>query len=331
MKRRDIFKTLLAGFASSKLLFSSRKRRPHSPSQKGKDAPDTDVVVKVLGTAQDGGIPHFGCYCGNCLKARKKPEFSRLISSLGIFDLGVEKFFLLDATPDIRVQIDTVSKRLSRKKTALKFTPDGVLLTHAHIGHYTGLMFFGYEAASTYRLPVFCSVRMKNFLSDNGPWSQLVSLENVSIHPIFPAKSYSLTSQISIMPFQVPHREEYTDTLGFLISGKKRKLLYIPDIQSWQAWRHSIVEEAKKVDVALLDGTFFSPEELLDRDLSKIGHPFIQDSLKILKSIVRKGKTKVYFTHLNHTNLALNPESEARRKVEEEGFHLASEGMEFYL
>lgn len=288
-------------------------------------------MVKVLGTAQDGGIPHFGCYCKNCFRARKNPQFSRLISSLAILDLKENKFFLLDATPDIKVQSDIVYERLNLKKPGSKNAPDGALLTHAHIGHYTGLIFFGYEAMSTHKLPVFCSDRMKSFLSDNGPWSQLVSLENITLRPLFLNKKFSLTPQISFTPFQIPHRDEYSDTLGFTISGKKRKLLYIPDIQNWEAWKRSVVEVVKKVSLALLDGTFFSSEELPGRDISQIGHPFIQNSLEILRNIVRKGGTKVYFTHLNHTNLALDPEGDARRKIEEEGFYLASDGMEFYL
>jgi len=250
---------------------------------------------------------------------------------LAILDLKEEKFFLLDATPDIRVQSDIVCERLGLIKAGSKNSPDGVLLTHAHIGHYTGLMFFGYEAMSTYKLPVFCSARMKSFLSHNGPWSQLVDLENIFPHILSLDKKFSLTPRISITPFKVPHRDEYSDTLGFTISGKKRKLLYIPDIQNWEAWKRPVVEVVKKVSLALLDGTFYSSEELPGRDISQIGHPFIQNSLEILRSIVRKGGPKVYFTHLNHTNLALDPEGDARRKIEEEGFYLASDGMEFYL
>lgn len=332
MKRRDIFKAFLGGFAGTRFLFSLDKTRSYLPFSKTKYSPDTDVVVKVLGTAQDGGIPHFGCYCTNCHQARKDRRFSRFISSLAILDLREKKFFLLDATPDIRVQSNIVYDRLNlNKKTYLKFAPDGVVLTHAHIGHYTGLMFFGYEAMSTSRLPVFCSSRMKSFLSENGPWSQLVIIENISLHPLSPDERFYLTPKISLTPFQVPHRDECTDTLGFLVSGEKRKLLYIPDIQSWEAWKRSIVDEVKKVDIALLDGTFCSPEELPGRDFSKIGHPFIQESMEILSRVARKGATKIYFTHLNHSNLALDPEGEARKKVEEEGFQLASEGMEFSL
>jgi len=330
MKRRNFLNTCMGSIAGINVFLSSDKSRAFSEDSK-KGEKESDVVVKVLGTAQDGGIPHFGCYCKNCFRARKNPQFSRLISSLAILDLKENKFFLLDATPDIKVQSDIVCERLNLKKPGSKNAPDGVLLTHAHIGHYTGLMFFGYEAKSTHKLPVFCSDRMKSFLSDNGPWSQLVSLENIILRPLFLNKKFSLTPQISFTSFQVPHRDEYSDTLGFTISGKKRKLLYIPDIQNWEAWKRPVKEVVKKVSLALLDGTFYSSEELPGRDISQIGHPFIQNSLEILRSIVRKGGPKVYFTHLNHTNLALDPEGDARRKIEEEGFYLASDGMEFYL
>ena len=330
MKRRDFFNASLGGLAGMKIFLFSGKRR-QSPKYTKNEKDETNVLVKVLGTAQDGGLPQIGCYCKNCLRAREDERFSRLISSLAIMDLGEKKFFILDATPDIRIQSDIAFNRLALRKQGRKNSPHGILLTHAHIGHYTGLMFFGYESISTHKMPVYCSSRMKSFLSSNGPWSQLVSLENISIHTLSLEKEVLLTPCISFTPFLVPHRDEYTDTLGFIISGEKRKLLYIPDIQSWKAWNRSIVEETRKSDVALLDGTFYSSEELPGRDLSKIGHPFIKTSLKTLKNVAEEGKTKIYFTHLNHSNLALDPEGNARKEVEEKGFGIASEGMEFFL
>ncbi len=308
---------------------SSKRRLSIDDPRKEKD--ETDVLVKVLGTAQDGGLPQIGCYCKNCLMAREDERYSRLISSIAIIDLGEKKFFILDATPDIRIQSDLAFNRVALRKQGRKNSPHGVLLTHAHIGHYTGLMFFGYESISTHKLPVYCSSSMKNFLSNNGPWSQLVSLENISFHVISLEKEFLLTPRISFTPFLVPHRDEYTDNLGFRISGEKRELLYVPDIQSWKAWNRSIVEETRKSDVALLDGTFYSSEELPGRDISKIGHPFIKTSLETLKNVADEGKTKIYFTHLNHSNLALDPEGEARKEVEEKGFGIASEGIEFFL
>ena len=330
MRRRDFLHTLLGSFAALNTLFSLDKPGivPHSSK---KETSETDILVKVLGTAQDGGLPHFGCYCKNCLWAREHPQFARLISSLAIMDLGERKLWLVDATPDIRVQWDIVHHRLAHEKSGSTNSHPAIILTHAHMGHYTGLMFFGYEAMKARQVPVYCSARMSDFLANNGPWSQLVNLGNIAPRILTPDKECSLSPRLSITPLPVPHRDEYSDTLGFIISGRKKKLLYIPDIQNWEAWSRSIVKEVEKVNIALLDGTFFSPEELPGRDLSKIGHPFIQSSLKTLSEVVRKGESDIYFTHLNHTNLALDPEGEARKKIEAQGFRLAEEGMEFFI
>ena len=330
MKRREFLNVCIGSIAGKNILFSSKKLSP-SPEDLMAEGKEADVLVKVLGTAQDGGLPQIGCSCKNCLRAREDKRFSRLISSLAIIDLREKKCFLLDATPDIRIQSDAALKRLSLPRQEAKNSPHAVILTHAHIGHYTGLMFYGYEAMATHKLPVYCSSRIRSFLANNGPWSQLVRLENISIHTLSPDDEFFLTPRISLFPFLVPHRDEYSDTLGFTISGVKKKLLYIPDIQSWEAWSRSIVDEAKKAHIALLDGTFFSSEELPGRNLSKIGHPLIKKSLITLESVAKEGKTKIYFTHLNHTNLALEPEGKARKEIEERGFGIASDGMEFFL
>jgi len=330
IERRDFFKAILGGWAGLSFLHPRRNFRIY-PKVQAKRPDQTGVLVQVLGTAQDGGIPHIGCYCPNCLRAREDARFSRLISSLGLIDLEEKKYFVLDTSPDIRLQSDAVRDRMGAEKRGRKNAPHAVLLTHAHIGHYTGLMFFGYEGMSTQRLPVHCSSRMGRFLSDNGPWSQLVQLENISLRTLHPGREFSLTSRISLTPLEVPHRNEYSDTVGFIISGEKKKLLYITDIQSWEAWNRSIVEETEKVDIALLDGTFYSPDELPGRDISQIGHPLIRTSLKTLGEVAKKGQTHIYFTHLNHTNLALDPEKDARKEIADKGFHLASDGDEFFL
>ena len=327
--RRD-FLNILAGSTAGLPVLASNTFRS-LPEEQEKRIQETDVLVKVLGTAQDGGIPQLGCYCPNCLRAREEPGLSRLVSSLGLFDLEERSFFLLDATPDIRIQSHLAYDRLGKEKSGTRNFPEAVLLTHAHIGHYTGLMFFGYESVSASDLPVYCSERMGTFLANNGPWSQLVNFKNISLRTLSLEEKLPLTARLSITTFQVPHRDEYSDTIGFTISGRKKKLLYIPDIQDWRTWKKSIVEEVKKVDFALLDGTFYGPEELPGRDLSRIGHPFISTSLKLLGKLVRGRKTKIYFTHLNHSNLALDPEGEARKKIAKEGFGLAEEGMEFFL
>jgi len=247
---------------------SSGKNLFPSPSVSSQNTSGSDILIKVLGTAQDGGIPQIGCYCPNCQRARKDSRFSRLISSLGILDLRNKKAFIIDTTPDLRIQYDLIHERLGREKTGKKNIPDGILLTHAHIGHYPGLMFYGFESLSTQDLPVYCSKKMSDFLSNNGPWDQLVRLKNISLKILNPFEKLNLTENISLVPFNVPHRDEYSDTLGFKILGPEKELLYIPDIQSWDAWNRSIKEEVEQTDIAILDGTFFGPEELPGRDLT---------------------------------------------------------------
>ena len=292
---------------------------------------NASVLVKVLGTAQDGGIPHVGCSCSNCARARLDPRRARLIASLAIADPGLKRFFLIDATPDIRSQLDLALQMFGSEPPPLRESLAGVLLTHAHIGHYTGLMFFGYESMSADRLAVYASSRMARFLKENGPWSQLVRLGNIELRPLVPEESLSLTETVSITPFLVPHRDEYSDTLGLKISGPAKTLLYIPDIQSWESWDRSITVELGETDFALLDGTFFGPEELPGRDLAAIGHPPIRDSLKIFAKLGNERKAGIFFTHLNHSNLALDPDGESRSEMERAGFRLASEGQVFVL
>lgn len=331
MKRRQFLGTCLGGLAGIPSLSSAARHTGSPVLIYSREKTESEVLVKVLGTAQDGGLPQIGCYCPNCLQARKDTSCARLISSLAVLDLKTKKSFIIDLTPDLRVQYDIIHDRLGKEKSGRKNVPDGILLTHAHIGHYTGLMFYGYESQSTTELPVYCSERMGRFLSQNGPWSQMVSLKNISLQVLHLDQTRALTENISVVPFQVPHRDEYSDTLGFLIRGRSKSLLYIPDIQSWEAWDRSIVDEVEKSDIALLDGTFFGPEELPGRDLTRIGHPFITTSLKTLGESVRTGRKRVYFTHLNHTNLALDHEGQPRQTVREAGFDLAADGMEFFL
>lgn len=331
MRRRTFIHAFFGSATGLSTCFISERLKGSYKTLLQRPSQETGVVVKVLGTAQDGGVPHIGCSCPNCQKAWQDSRFSRLISSMAVFDFEANKIFLIDATPDIRLQTQMIMNMRGPKKSPQRFAPDGVLLTHAHIGHYSGLMFYGYEAQSTDKLPVYCSKLMAEFLSTNGPWSQLVSLKNIVLRTIEPEKAFLLTRRLSVTAFRVPHRDEYSDTFGFKIKGSQGALLYIPDICSWEAWDRSIVEEVKKVSDALLDGTFYSADELPSRDLSSIGHPLISHSMQVLRDIAKEGKTRIFFTHLNHSNLALDPEGEPRKNIEEQGFHLAWDGMEFTI
>ena len=334
MLRREAVKILIAGWAAGAL----RKEKRSSSGRAGEAAApkgiasnarsdnQSSVLIKVLGTAQDGGIPQIGCRCRNCERARRNPSQARLIASLGLADLEERKLFLIDASPDIRAQVDRALGIFPPPAPALMDVLAGVLLTHAHIGHYTGLMFFGYESLDARHLPVHCSPRMAEFLAANGPWNQLIRLENISLEVFKPGEKIRLTASLAAIPVPVPHRNEYTDTFGFEIVGPTRSLLYIPDIQSWETWERSLDEALRATDVALLDGTFFGPDDLPGRDINEIGHPQVLDTIRRMKSVPAADCATVLFTHLNHTHPALDPAGRARREIEESGARLAEDG-----
>jgi len=170
--------------------------------------------------------------------------------------------------------------------------------------------------------------RMADFLKTNGPWSQLVRFKNIEIKPLAPDCATQLNERISITPFLVPHRQEYSEVAGFIIKGPNRSVLFIPDIDRWEdldAQGVRIESLNAKVDVAYLDGTFYNENELPGRDMSKIPHPMITKSMERFKALPPEEKKKVRFIHLNHPNPAVDPSSAARQTIEDCGFKVANE------
>lgn len=273
----------------------------------------------VLGTVQDGGSPHIGCNKECCRDLFLNPDENRKVVSLGLVDPEYNKKYIIDATPDFPEQM----KILKIYSESTKETPDAIFLTHAHIGHYTGLMYLGKEAMSSDNIPVYAMPRMKTFLEQNGPWDQLVKMKNISIKEMNNEVKVKLTPNLSVTPFLVPHRDEFSETVGFVITGPNKKVLFIPDIDKWEKWETDIIEGIAKVDYAFLDATFFDGEEIYNRDMSEIPHPFIIESMTKFERLPAEEKQKIYFIHLNHTNPALNPNSPQTKQILENGFNVA--------
>lgn len=285
------------------------------------------VKIKILGSAQDAGIPQANCYCENCQRAYENPKIRRLASSLAIV-INEEKWHLVDATPDMREQLIIMKREFPHMGLM-----ESILLTHAHAGHYPGLLFLGKEGMSTKGLPVFAGKEMENFLKKNAPWTQLVELRNIQVKPMINNQSFQIDEQVEILPFEVPHRNEFSETFGFIIKGPTKKLLYIPDIDSWNQWEFDICEMAKNVDICIVDATFYSVEEIssMGREITQIPHPLLTETMDRLQEIVNDKKTIVYFTHFNHTNPVVNSNSREIKIVKNRGFDIAVEGMEFIL
>ena len=282
---------------------------------------DGSDYIQVLGIVQDAGYPHIGCE-KDCCSVVSPGEY--FVSCLGLVDKTNKKRYLFDATPDIHNQLNLVEKFPNGNLI------DGIFLTHAHIGHYAGLMYLGREGLGGDNIKVYVLKRMAKFLTKNGPWDQLVKLNNISLQTISNNKFVKLSENILVIPIKVPHRDEYSETVGYKIIGKSKKLLFIPDIDKWDEWEKSIVDEVKLVDYAFIDGTFYNGSEL-NRDMSEIPHPSIEETLELFSNQPLAEKNKIYFIHINHTNPILTNKNGIRDLILNAGFKIAEKGLKLSL
>lgn len=281
----------------------------------------------VLGVAQDGGYPQANCYQPHCMRAWVDPSLKRLTSSIALVDPQASTKYVFDATPDIREQLFA----LQTVAPDPRYTLAGIFLTHAHIGHYTGLMHLGFEASGSRDVPVYAMPRMLSFLNDNGPWSQLVRYRNIRLVALHNQQSVKVSGALSVTPLQVPHRDEFSETVGFRITGPHRSALFIPDIDKWSRWDEDIVQQVRSVDYALLDATFYKDGELPGRAMADIPHPFVEESMLLFSDLSPAEKKRVYFIHFNHTNPLLDDTSDERKAVVRAGFSVARRGIKLEL
>jgi pyrroloquinoline quinone biosynthesis protein B len=287
----------------------------------------SSTSIVVLGTLQDAGSPHIGCIKDCCKDLFDNPDPLRQVVSLGVYDASKKTTYLFEATPDISTQVKAL-KNITNTNNEL---PDGIFLTHAHIGHYTGLMYLGKEATNAPNISVFAMPKMKTFLETNGPWSQLVTTKNIAITKLKNNTPLILSEELSVIPFTVPHRDEFSETVGYIIKGPSKSVLFIPDIDKWSQWETSISEAISKVDYAFIDATFYSGDELNTRDISQIPHPFVIESMELFKNLPASEKKKIHFIHFNHTNPLLDSESDPYKNVLSNGFNIAQINSVFKL
>lgn len=246
----------------------------------------------ILGTTQDGGLPQPRCDCRNCSAAREDTSRRRLVSCLGLVSES-GRGFLIDATPDLREQVAALPEL------------SGILLTHAHMGHVAGLLWLGREAMAVKELPLWVGPRMLEHLSGNEPWASLIRDRYLMPHLLRPDEPVELDDGLTVIPVPVKHRAEWSETFAFKVAGEKRTLLWVPDIDAFGT--NSLGNLLYGMDVAFLDGTFYSRAELPHRDLAEIPHPLVADTLRLLDAL--KPRAQINFVHLNHTNPLWDPES----------------------
>ncbi len=291
-----------------------------------------DIIIKILGTAQDGGYPQPNCDCKNCVKALNNNDLIRHPASLGILDIENKESYLIDPTFRLFEQLNMLNKTAQDNdfpKDHLK----GIFITHAHMGHYPGLLFFGKEVINSNNLSVYTSKRFKNFLNNNQPWKLLVDNNNIKINTFEFGKEIELSDDLKIIPVEIPHRQELSDTAGFIIIGEDRSACYIPDIDRWDTFIEKFNIISEKVDLLFLDGTFYSNEELMEirgRNIKDVPHPPIKETInKVQNKILKQNNSKIYFTHFNHTNPILD--INYRDKMSLKGINFLEDGEIFEL
>lgn len=284
-----------------------------------------DPYIIVLGITQDGGYPHMGCEKECCRIAWENQSLRRYVVSMALVDPVSQNWYLFEATPDIKEQL-----HMFRKLTAgeYNYLPNAVFVSHAHIGHYTGLMQFGREVMNTSEITVYVLPRMNNFINNNGPWDQLVRLGNIVTVEIADGAEMALSEEIIVKVFTVPHRDEYSETAGYKISTGRKDYLFIPDIDKWPQWDKNITEMVKSVDIAFLDGTFYSEGELTGRNMDSIPHPFITETMDYFAGEDVNTRRRIHFIHFNHSNPVLFRE-ETRELIRKKGFELSEQGKKY--
>lgn len=287
-----------------------------------------EVYIQVLGTVQDGGSPHAACTKSCCKDLFNNPIPKRMVVCLGLVDQENKMNWIFEASPDLSRQMKALNTNLEFEHSE---TPDGIFITHAHIGHYAGLMYLGREAMNAKDVAVYAMLRLKTFLESNGPWSQLVLLNNIHLNLLKADSECVLSNQVKVIPFLVPHRDEFSETIGYKICGPNKKLLFIPDIDKWEKWNKDIVEEIKKVDYALIDGTFYDEKEINNRNIKEIPHPFVIECMKCFEKLNDSERNKIHFIHFNHTNKLLLDESMEINEVLNHGYHVSQFNQRFEL
>ena len=282
--------------------------------------------IVILGVAQDAGYPQAMCYRPHCIDGWMDKDKRLGATSIAVMNLAGRSKILFEATPQMPEQL----YQLEQIAPTDMFSLDGVFLTHAHIGHYTGLMYFGHEAVGAHRMPVFAMPKMAEFLKSNGPWSQLVTYRNIDLKPLNNEVAVNIKG-IEITPVLVPHRDEFSETVGYYIKGPNKTALFIPDINKWQLWNRNLVEEVKSIDYALIDATFYADGEIPGRAMADIPHPFVVESMALFADAADEEKAKIHFIHMNHTNPLLKPDSDESKEVIKAGFNIARPGMRLDL
>jgi pyrroloquinoline quinone biosynthesis protein B len=186
-------------------------------------------------------------------------------------------------------------------------------------------------------LNLHVSSSMFHLVEETPQWALMLAQGVFSEHVFIHDDRIMLSEGLIVEPVHVPHRAELSDMHAFVVRGPNHSLLYLPDHDDWGSTleRHQCTSIRQwlnllKVDIALIDGTFWDMDELPALRQNNVPHPPVSETLDRLGAR-RDGDPELFFIHLNHTNPLHDERSEASAKVRSMGWGVAQQGQQFTL
>ncbi|MFZ0201230.1 MAG: pyrroloquinoline quinone biosynthesis protein PqqB [Candidatus Sulfotelmatobacter sp.] len=304
--------------------------------------------MKILGSAAGGAFPQWNCACANCRAVRAgtfhgKPRGQTQVA----ITENEESWFLLGASPDLRVQIEAthaLHPRQGRRNSPIA----GVALANADLDHVLGLLLL----RELQPLRIYSTASVRRILrEDNSMFGMLHRIPDQAAWTDFePGKGFALCnprgedSGLRCLPCSLStHYPAYvTDekqrqlsptqaSVGFFIfSNSGGRLAYFPAVPQVD---DALLAELETCDVLLFDGTFWSNDELVrvqgsGQTAQQMGHVAVEETLVKLAGVQRPRKI---FLHINNTNPMLNEATDEHRQVRNAGWEIAEDGWEFNL
>lgn len=302
------------------------------------------MIVKLLGTAAGGGFPQWNCACSGCRFARTEAgqAHSRTQNGAAVSCDG-HTWYLINAAPDIRAQIE--AKPSLQPGSAIRSSPiAGVILTDAELDHTIGLL--SLREGGT--LNVYATAPVADALTESFPIRPMLEPYAVSRwHEMRPGEPFALFGgQLTVTPFVLgykapryayasSHSDDAATNSAWVIGLRLKDeatggvVVYAPCVEAWTPELDSRLADA---DCILIDGTFWSADELTRLGISELdahamGHIPISGSGGSLEQLAAFPAARKIWIHINNTNPIADPTSAEHSIVLNHGFEIGSDGM----
>ena len=307
--------------------------------------------VEILGSAAGGGFPQWNCNCRNCesVRAGTLPCKSRTQTQVAVSNDG-HSWFLLNASPDLRMQIEQTSA-LQPRIPGRDSPIEGVLLTSADIDQIAGLL--SLRELQPFR--IYCTPSLRQILQeDNSVFGMLnrvpqqVCWTDVKIDEIFSLRTtvgnssgvccevFSLGDRypVYISPERAATLMPEEASLGVMLTASSGgRLAYMPAVPAINERMLQVLESA---DLLLFDGTFWSDDELIQVQGSgatarEMGHVPVSGTEGSLRKLAALRRPRRVFVHVNNTNPMLDESGAEFRELRAAGWEVAEDGWYFNL